>query len=46
MSECMAGEWSIPRPAILAMADNVCSPNDIRQGFAKIDVDIKGRTRI
>lgn len=39
-------KWSNPRPAILAMAENVCSPNDIRQGFTGTRVDIKGRPRI
>lgn len=39
-------EWSNPRPVILAMAENVCSPNDIRQGFTRTGVDIKGRPRI
>lgn len=28
------------------MADNVCSPNDIRQDFTRTDADIKGWPRI
>lgn len=39
-------KWSNPRPAILATVENVSSPNDIRQGFTRTHVDIKGRLRI
>lgn len=46
MSDYMAGEWSNPRTARLATAENVCSPNDIRQGFTRTDVDIKGEPGI
>lgn len=45
-SEYTARELSNPRPACIALAKSVCNPNDIRQGFTRTYVDIKGRPRI
>lgn len=47
MSDCARlGKMNNPRPAIFATAHSVCSPNDIRQGFSRTEVDIKGGLRV
>ena len=44
VSEHTAQEESKSRPALLAVADNVCSSADIRQGFTETGVDVKGES--
>lgn len=44
VSERTAEEESNSRPALLTVADNVCSSTDISQGFTKTGVDVKGES--
>lgn len=46
MSECMAVQKSNPRSAMLAVADNICSPKDKKQILGRTEVDAKGGLRM
>lgn len=42
----MAVKTSDPRSAMLAVADNICSPQDKRQVLGRTEVDVKGELRM